>query len=209
MHEIQHCVPILVQKTRKEGMPIRKISWEGSKLHRARKEKDNASGILLTLHLDTLTLLGTFHLLAAPPPPILPPRMASFYYEGGVGSYFLFFKGAAQIWTLWINFSKAPPRMQPPWFFSSKDAGWQFEALDSCHLKQEIATKIYTISFVQITDSLVVYDPDKITNYKRRAIYKTRDCFKNLYLIFCSNRQLFGCLWSGNDHSERVCFKLH
>lgn len=97
MHEIQHCVPILVQKTRKEGMPIRKISWEGSKLHRARKEKDNASGILLTLHLDTLTLLGTFHLLAAAPPPILPPRMASFCYEGGVGPYFLFFKGAAQI----------------------------------------------------------------------------------------------------------------
>ena len=113
---------ILVQKTRKEGIPIRKISWEGSKLHRARKEKDNASSILLTLHLDTLTLLGTFHLLAAtpPPPPHPPSKDGKFLLWRRCRILFFFFKGAAQIWTLWINFSKAPLRIQPLWFFFFK-----------------------------------------------------------------------------------------
>ena len=35
-------MPILVQETTKEGIPIRKVPSEGSKLRRTRKEKDNA-----------------------------------------------------------------------------------------------------------------------------------------------------------------------
>ena len=42
LHLIQNCVPILVQETTKEGIPIRKVPSEGSKLRRTRKEKDNA-----------------------------------------------------------------------------------------------------------------------------------------------------------------------
>ena len=43
LHAIHHGVPILVQKTtNKEGIPIRKVPWENSKLRRARKEKNNA-----------------------------------------------------------------------------------------------------------------------------------------------------------------------
>ena len=41
LHAIHHSVPILVQKTTKEGIPICKVPWEGSKLRRARKEKNN------------------------------------------------------------------------------------------------------------------------------------------------------------------------
>ena len=41
-------MPILVQKTTKEGIPIRKVPWEGSKLRRARMEKDNAWRIFYT-----------------------------------------------------------------------------------------------------------------------------------------------------------------
>ena len=48
LHLIQNCVPILVQKTKKEGIPIRKVPWEGSKLRRARKEKENAWRIFYT-----------------------------------------------------------------------------------------------------------------------------------------------------------------
>ena len=42
LHAIHHSVPILVQKTTKEGIPIRKVPWEGSKLRHARKEKNKA-----------------------------------------------------------------------------------------------------------------------------------------------------------------------
>ena len=42
LHATQHIVPISVQKSTKEGIPMRKVQWEGSKLHRARKEKNNA-----------------------------------------------------------------------------------------------------------------------------------------------------------------------
>ena len=41
LHAIHQSVPISVQKTAEEGIPIRKVPWEGSKLRRARKEQDN------------------------------------------------------------------------------------------------------------------------------------------------------------------------
>ena len=42
LHAIHYSVPILVQKTTKEGISICKVPWEGSKLRCARKENKNA-----------------------------------------------------------------------------------------------------------------------------------------------------------------------
>ena len=41
LHAIHQSVPISVQKTAEEAIPILKVPWEGSKLRRARKEQDN------------------------------------------------------------------------------------------------------------------------------------------------------------------------